>query len=202
MLFVRSVVRLVRIWRGDFAPSAMLPSVARTSSTAPPPAPCVWGKLAAPNSHPSRWSGTQTHDMMTPSRGTRKGLDAALRAASQCLALCFGKTVVLECGGLTPLFSFGIPKACPVVRNAEDHPWCSAPRFAQKATSGFRRSVEGFKTNAVSAMDDSSAQASASSNRESGVTRPQSVRRRIALRAGAAALQIVSPASCQTPFRA
>jgi putative transposase len=61
-----------------------------------------------------------------------------------------------------------------VVRNAEDYPWCSATWFAQKATSGFRRTVEGFKTNALSVIDDFSPQVSASSSRQSGVKPPHS----------------------------
>ena len=41
-----------------------------------------------------------------------------------------------------------------VVRCAEDYPWCSASWFARTATTGFRKTVESFKTNALSVADE------------------------------------------------
>jgi putative transposase len=54
---------------------------------------------------------------------------------------------------------------------AENYPWCSAAWFARTARPGFRKTVAGFKTDALSVVDDFAPQAPISSLRESGVSR-------------------------------
>ena len=41
-----------------------------------------------------------------------------------------------------------------IVACAENYPWCSASWFARTANPAFRRTVEGFKTDALSVPDD------------------------------------------------
>ena len=61
-----------------------------------------------------------------------------------------------------------------IVAYAENYPWCSAAWFARTTRSGFRRTVEGFKTDALSVMDDFIPQAPRASVEESGVKPPHS----------------------------
>ncbi len=53
---------------------------------------------------------------------------------------------------------------------AENYPWCSASWFARNAKPGFRKTVEGFKTDAISVMDDFVAQAPMRVERMNGVS--------------------------------
>ena len=66
---------------------------------------------------------------------------------------------------------------------AEDYPWCSASWFARMASPAFRRTVEGFRTDALSVADDFTASApgptgpangASSRAEESGVEPPHS----------------------------
>ena len=61
-----------------------------------------------------------------------------------------------------------------VLANAENYPWCSASWFERTARPGFRRTVEGFKTDALSLRDDFVPQMPASPSQESGVKPPHS----------------------------
>ena len=57
---------------------------------------------------------------------------------------------------------------------AENYPWCSASWFARTARPAFRKTVEGFKTDAISVLDDFVPKASSSFAQESGVKPPHS----------------------------
>jgi hypothetical protein len=61
-----------------------------------------------------------------------------------------------------------------VVRCAEDYPWCSAAWFARTAASGFRKTVESFKTNTLSVTDSFVPMAPPAPTGESGVKPPHS----------------------------
>ena len=61
-----------------------------------------------------------------------------------------------------------------VVAYAENYPWCSAAWFARTARPGFLKTVEGFKTDALSVVDDFAPQALTASVQESGVQPPHS----------------------------
>jgi len=61
-----------------------------------------------------------------------------------------------------------------VIRCAEDYPWCSATWFARHATPAFRKTVEGFKTDALSVFDSFEPQNVTTSTTESGVKPPHS----------------------------
>jgi len=61
-----------------------------------------------------------------------------------------------------------------VVASAETYPWCSASWFTQTAKPAFRATVEGFKTDALSVMDDFSPAIPGPTTGESGVKPPHS----------------------------
>ena len=52
---------------------------------------------------------------------------------------------------------------------AENYPWCSASWFARTARPAFRLTVEGFKTDALSVIDDFVPETPSPSAQESGV---------------------------------
>ena len=62
-----------------------------------------------------------------------------------------------------------------VVRCAENYPWCSAAWFARTAASGFRKTVESFKTNTLSVTDAFAPMTPSTQTRESGVKPPHSI---------------------------
>ena len=57
-----------------------------------------------------------------------------------------------------------------VVTNAENYPWCSALWFTGTATPAFRATVDGFKTDAISVVDDFDLQPAAEIGNVSGVS--------------------------------
>ena len=61
-----------------------------------------------------------------------------------------------------------------VVANAADYPWCSASWFAETATTAFRKTVDGFKTDKLSVIDAFEAKAPVSLDGKSGVKPPHS----------------------------
>ena len=61
-----------------------------------------------------------------------------------------------------------------VIAYAENYPWCSASWFAKTAKPSFQKTVDGFKTNTVSVIDDFSPQTSRQVDQESGVKPPHS----------------------------
>jgi hypothetical protein len=52
------------------------------------------------------------------------------------------------------------------------YPWCSAAWFARTAASGFRKTVESFKTNTLSVTDAFAPMTPSAQARESGVKPP------------------------------
>jgi len=61
-----------------------------------------------------------------------------------------------------------------VIACAENYPWCSASWFARTAKPSFQKTVEGFKTNAISVIDDFTPQIPRHADQESGVKPPHS----------------------------